>query len=58
MIDGIADRLIDQLGPKTRIIGTGGQAPMIARGSRQLKLIDEDLTLEGLRYIWDRNRRA
>jgi type III pantothenate kinase len=58
MIDGIAERLIDQLGPKTRIIGTGGQAQMIARGSRRLKLIDEDLTLEGLQYIWDRNRRV
>ena len=58
MIDGIAERLLSELGPQTKMIATGGQAALIARGSKYVKQIDEHLTLEGLRLIWDRKRRA
>jgi len=56
MIDGILERLVDALGTQTRLIATGGHAHLITRGSRFLKDVDEDLTLEGLYLIWDRNR--
>jgi type III pantothenate kinase len=56
MIDGILERLIAELGPDTRTVATGGQAALMVRGSRHLKQIDEDLTLEGLEMIWQRNR--
>lgn len=57
MIDGMIDRLLEILGPETKVIATGGQAPLIAKGSRHLKTIDENLTLEGLEMIWSRGRR-
>ncbi len=56
MIDGILERLIKALGPETRAIATGGQAELIVPGSRYLNEIDENLTLEGLQLIWERNR--
>jgi type III pantothenate kinase len=57
MIDGIVERLIQELGPETRTVATGGHARLVTQGSRFLKDVDEDLTLEGLAMIWQRNRR-
>ena len=56
MIDGIAERLMRDLGPDTKVIATGGQAELIMSGSKLLKYADPDLTLEGLQLIWNRNQ--
>ncbi len=55
VVDGILDRLYAELGKKTKVIATGGQASLVCSASKYKLPADPTLTLEGLRIIYERN---
>jgi type III pantothenate kinase len=55
-VDGIADRVREELdAPDAPVVATGGLASLIAPHSRTIELVDQELTLKGLRLIWALN---
>jgi type III pantothenate kinase len=56
LVDGILRRMLEELGGSPRVIATGGLAPLIATGSELIDTIDDTITLEGLRLIYERQK--
>jgi type III pantothenate kinase len=54
-VDGIVARMRGELGEASRVIATGGLADLIAPHSATIELVDHDVTLDGLRIVWERN---
>ena len=60
MVDGLVRRIRDELagGSQAIVIATGGLAPVLAGETASINHVDGNLTLDGLRLIWARNRNA
>ena len=55
LVDRVLERIIAELQTKPRVIATGGLAHLLAGSSKFIEVIDETLTLNGLRLVHERN---
>jgi type III pantothenate kinase len=56
MVEGLVRRMSDELGGQALCIATGGLAEVIAPETSLIEHVDADLTLHGLRLVWERNQ--
>lgn len=56
LVDGILSRIRRELPPLQRVVATGGLASLFAGESEHIDEVDPELTLKGLKIIYDRNR--
>lgn len=54
-VDGLVDRIVEELGEVTAVVATGGLAPIVVPESQTITHHDPDLTLTGLRLVFEKN---
>jgi type III pantothenate kinase len=58
LIEGLVERIKAEFGEPMRVIATGGLAPLFAGATSVIEAVDPDLTLWGLRLIYERHSKA
>jgi type III pantothenate kinase len=58
LVDGLVERIKRELGGQAAVIATGGLAEIIAPESSTITVVDHELTLHGLYYLYQLNRPA
>jgi type III pantothenate kinase len=58
LVEGIIRRIQREVGKELKVVATGGLAPLIASECPAIDLVDDYLTLKGLKIIFERNRKA
>jgi type III pantothenate kinase len=58
MVEGLVKRMSQELGGNAICVATGGLADVIAPEVPQIEHVDPDLTLHGLRLVWERAHKA
>jgi len=56
LVDGMIARIREELAFECAVWATGGLAPLIAKLSATIERVDDNLTLEGMRLVYERNR--
>jgi type III pantothenate kinase len=55
LVDGLVERVIDELGAEPRVVATGGLASLVVQFCNRVERVEPTLTLEGLRLVFERN---
>jgi type III pantothenate kinase len=56
LVDGILERLMAEIPDIRKVVATGGQAQLIADGSKYIEEVSQSLTLQGLKMVHELNR--
>ena len=56
MVEGLLRRMKAELGGAATVLATGGLASVVAPESALIEHVDQDLTLQGLRLVWERQK--
>lgn len=56
LVEGIVARFKEELGDEAKVVATGGWAEVVARETDVIDVVDTNLTLMGLRFIYEMNR--
>jgi len=56
LVEGMVARFREELGPKMKVVATGGLTEIISRETKVIEIVAPWLTLDGLRIIWDMNQ--
>jgi type III pantothenate kinase len=57
LVDGLVARMKREIDGVPRVVATGGHADLIAEATSSIDVVNADLTLEGLRMLYDRAQR-